>query len=70
MCLSEGGGLRAPAAPPGKSFRFVRACERAGGRAREIKSILFTWLHLSDDRLVLAGRCFLQIDSIYLAAFV
>ena len=23
----------APAAPPGKSFRFVRACERAGARA-------------------------------------
>ena len=31
--MSEGGGLEATAAPPGKSFRFVRACERAGARA-------------------------------------
>ena len=33
MTTSEGGGFTAPAAPPGKSFRFVRACERAGARA-------------------------------------
>ena len=28
-----GRGVWATAAPPGKSFRFVRACERAGARA-------------------------------------
>ena len=38
MARSEGGGLGVPAAPPGKSFRFVRACVRA----REIKSIPVT----------------------------
>ena len=33
LCLVGGWGGECAAAPTGKSFRFVRACERAGARA-------------------------------------
>ena len=43
LCASDGlyiggWGGESAAAPTGKSFRFVRACERAGGRARGARS--------------------------------
>ena len=47
ICISEVGGGESAAAPTGKSFRFVRACGRAGGtRAR---SIPVTKVDLQDD---------------------
>jgi hypothetical protein len=39
---SEVGGVKAPAAPTGKSFRFVRACVRACVRSKG-RSIFANW---------------------------
>ena len=59
--------MRAPAAPTGKSFRFVRACERAGARAARDQLRLprgFCGVVVFFVVVLLAGRCFFQtIDS-------
>ena len=41
-----GWGGESAAAPTGKSFRFVRACERAGARARSNRFRLPRWIFL------------------------
>ena len=72
MFFIGGWGGESAAAPTGKSFRFVRACERAGARAARDQLRLPRGFCEMDvppaPLLLLAGRCFfkkLQRESFF-----